>query len=92
MPALLWIDDELGDHDPAVLLLRIEGIEIDVARYALDGFKAALTNSYSAIRMHSAVGSGNVIVVEESRQEIMFYCRRIRCARSRLMRAPSKSG
>jgi len=46
---VLWIDDEIRSEDAAVVLLRAEGLQLDVANSGLDGLRRASARKYAAI-------------------------------------------
>lgn len=48
-PVVLWIDDEVTSDNPGVVLLRADGIDIDIASSGHDGLRKALAAPYDGI-------------------------------------------
>jgi DNA-binding response OmpR family regulator len=68
---VLWIDDEIrSDDDAAVLLMRAEGLELEVATSALDGLERAATREYAAIILDVRLPDINGLDVLERLRDI----------------------
>ncbi len=54
--SLLWVDDEVRPHDPAVRLLELEGFSVDVVQSGAGGIASALTQRHTAILLDLRLG------------------------------------
>ena len=67
---VLWIDDEVRSDDAAVLLMRAEGLQLEVANSALDGLERAATREFAAIILDVRLPDINGLDVLERLRDI----------------------